>query len=300
MKPLLVLSLLVTHLISYGQISIRQSFNDDEQKENPAQFTITLPKDKEASYLADVALKLKISGMASNRSERSIITEYHRNNLADEEVNNFQVGLKLMHVFKKPVAPENITDLLNPNYVQTYKTLKLNATLKYRYDKIEGAHGLAATALFNYFQQGAVRMRWSAWNRNNNFGFLIIPKFGVEIQENFSADSTRYKGFVGRTVAGTSISLGRTLPNTANAFVPLYRWLINIDAMARYDAVGEKHTDSRFHPLLKAGIDFYITNNPVKIILGPAFTFGDNPIEGFREFKFEPQQFWAFALKIQR
>ncbi len=285
-------------------IGIRQSFEDDESSQNPGLFTISIPKEKHASYLVDFGLKYNLSG-AATQSQSSLVGEYHRNSIADAPVNNLQFGYKFMSILKKPEPLENVFDLLNPEYLQTYKTLKLNATAKYRYDQIEGSQGIAATAMFSYFQQGpksSVKTRWSSWNSNkdSNFAYLMVPEFGVEIQHNFKADSTIYKGFVGRAVAGMQISFGSIFPNKKNVYVPLNRWLLTIDAKLRYDVVGKEYSSSRWHPLIKTNLDFFLLYSPVKLIFGPAFTYGDNPIAGFREFNFQPQQFWTIAFKVQK
>jgi hypothetical protein len=312
MKYVILLLLLFNTLVLTAQktpvwlknIGIRQSFEDDEKTQNPGLFSISIPKEKSSSYLVDFGLKYNLSG-ASKQSQSSVIGEYHRNSIADVPVNNFQSGFKYMAILKKPVPLENIFDLLNPDFIQTYKTLKLNATAKYRYDKVEGSHGVAATAMFSYFQQGpesSVKTRWSSWNSNkdSNFAYLMVPEFGIEVQNNFKADSTIYKGFAGRAVAGMQISFGSIYPNKSNVYVPLNRWLLTIDAKVRYDVAGKEYTGSRWHPLIKTNLDFFLLYSPVKLIFGPAFTYGDNPIAGFREFNFQPQQLWTIAFKVQK
>ncbi len=312
MKYIFVLLLLINTIELNAQktpawlnnIGIRKSFEDDESTQNPGLFTMSIPKEKSPSYLVDFGLKYNLSA-AAKQSQSSIIGEYHRNSIADGPVNNFQIGYKFMSILKKPEPLENVFDLLNPDFIQTYKTFKLNTTAKYRYDKIEGSQGIAATAMFSYFQQGpraSVRTRWSSWNSNkdSNFAYLLVPEFGIEIQNNFKADSTIYKGFVGRTVAGMQISFGSIFPNKANVYVPLNRWLFTVDAKLRYDVVGKEYSSSRWHPLIKTNLDFFLIYSPVKVIFGPAFTYGDNPIAGFRQFNFQPQQFWTIAFKVQK
>lgn len=312
MKYIFVLLLLINTVELHAQktaawlnnIGMRKSFEDDESTHNPALFTISIPKEKSPSYLVDFGLKYNLSGTAK-QSQSSLIGEYHRNSIADGPVNNLQFGYKFMSILKKTEPLENVFDLLNPDFIQTYKTFKLNTTAKYRYDKIEGSHGIAATAMFSYFQQGprsSVKTRWSSWNSNkdSSFAYLLIPGFGIEIQNNFKADSTIYRGFVGRAVAGIQISFGSIYPNKANIYVPLNRWLFTIDAKVRYDVAGKEYSGSRWHPLIKTNLDFFLLYNPVKLIFGPAFTYGDNPIEGFRQFNFHSQQFWTIAFKVQK
>lgn len=52
----LICCFLFSSIAAEAQLKIRQSFNDDESIQNPAAFSITLPKDKSASYLVDLGL----------------------------------------------------------------------------------------------------------------------------------------------------------------------------------------------------------------------------------------------------
>lgn len=282
-------------------LKIRQSFNDDESSQSPALLSLTFPKDQESSYLADIALGYVLpSNDPTGTKTGNIIAEYHRTNLSDAETNNFQVGYKHQWIFKTPP-----TALPVLNKIADYNTFRLNSTLKYRTDHIERSQGAAATFLFAYFQQGSdYKTWWSSpkFSVSQRFNYIITPEFGIEMQENFKADSTIYKGFVGRGVAGLSIGFGGSKPDpdAPRSPVGIGIWLFNIDATARYDVVGKSSTNSKFHPLIKTSLDFFILYKPVKLSIGGEFIYGDNPIEGFREFEFDPQQFWVVALKIQK
>jgi hypothetical protein len=110
-----------------------------------------------------------------------------------------------------------------------------------------------------------------------------------------------FKGFVGRTVGKINLSFGTTKTNPKSQYVPLFKWLFTADIAMRYDLIGEQYTDSRFHPMIQTGLDIYLVNDkPLNLVLGAAFTYGDNPVEGFREFKFEPQNMWVIALKVKK
>ncbi|HNR17297.1 MAG TPA: hypothetical protein PKG90_11580 [Chitinophagaceae bacterium] len=283
-------------------LKIRQSFEDDDSKQNPAAFTMTFPKGKESSYLIDMGVLYKLNSK-SNTKIGSLIAEYHRINLTDEEVNNFQIGYKHEWFFKKPVVSVKPEDLGNPDYFDAWKTFKLNSAIKYRWDDIDGSHGIAGSFLFSYFQQGSkYKTWWSSWNINENktFAWIVTPQFGVEFQHNFKADSTKIAGFVGRGVGKFSLSFGAMKPDPDDKIIPLNKWLFTADMSGKYDLFGKEYTDNRFHPLIKTGLDIFLIYKPVKLIIGGSFTYGDNPVEGFKEFKFKPQQFWVVAIKIQK
>ncbi len=294
------------------RLQIRQSFESDDAKENPAVFSLTFPKDTNSSYLIDIGVSYRLSDNAK-QSYGAIVAEYHRTNLIDEEVNNLQVGYKHKWTFKKPNLEASTWEGILNNLNNPFGSFVLNTSAKFRRDKIEGSAGVVGTFLFSYFKLGAPnKTSLGAWNiqqqkpgkvlkTNNKFAWLLIPEAGIEFQHNFKADSTLFKGFVGRTVGKINLSFGTTKTNPKSQYVPLFKWLFTADIAMRYDLIGEQYTDSRFHPMIQTGLDIYLVNDkPLNLVLGAAFTYGDNPVEGFREFKFEPQNMWVIALKVKK
>lgn len=281
-----------------SKIKIRQSFNDNESKQSPALFSMTFPKDNKSSYLVDLSLAYALPSNPAGTKLGNIIAEYHRTNLSDEEVNNFQIGYKHQWIFKTPaIAPPVL------GRIADFNTFRLNSTIKYRKDKIEGSDGIAFTFLFTYFQQGANHKTWWSSTKFSNsmrFQYIIDPQFGIEMQENFKADSAIYKGFTGRGVGGLSIGFGGSKPDPTSPLFPVGIWLFDIDANIRYDVIAKSSTNDKFHPLIKTSLDFFILYKPVKLIVGGSFIYGDNPIEGFRQFRYKPQQFWVIAFKVQK
>jgi hypothetical protein len=282
-----------------NSLKIRQSFEDDNSVQNPALFSLTFPKNKVSSYLADLALAYNLGSHDPTGTRMgSLVAELHRTNLSDEEVNNFQFGYKHVWIFKKPLAV-----VPKPGTIPDFNSFRLNSTLKYRQDKIEGSKGVAATFLIAYFQQGDDYHTWwssTKFSRSQRFHFVLTPQLGIEMQENFRADSTKVDGFLGRGIASLSAGFGGARPDPGDKIFPIGTWLLSISGTIRYDILGESYTDSRLHPLIKTNLDFYLLYKPIKVILGGSYTYGDNPIDGFREFKFKPQQFWIVALKVQK
>lgn len=290
------------------RLSVAQSFDDESLKEEAAMFSISDAKESPAVFIMDLGLQYSLNA-ANDRMYNGIVAEYHRNTTTDAAINNLQFGYQHTWIMKEPGVPDDIVEQLRKGTLaNNYSTLILNSALKYRYDHIEKAQGLAGSFLFNYFRQGpAYKFKYSAWNVNSDtsWTYRIDPVFGVEMQENFAADSSRFEGFAGRLVAKIAFSFGQVFPDPdpspSYRFLPLKRWLFNITAEGRYDAVGKNYTDNNFHPLINSNLDFYLNFlQPLNTIIGFSFTYGDNPIQGFREFGFEPQQYWLIALKIQK
>jgi hypothetical protein len=292
---------LLSSIAAHAQIKIRQSFNDDESIQNPAAFSITIPKDKSASYLVDLGLGYTLPRKDPKGLRTGfLVAEYHRTNLVDGEINNFQAGYKHQWIFSEP----KITGLpQNDNQATTYSTFRLNSTLKYRRDQVEGSHGAAATFMFTYFQQGSDQKLWlssTKFSANGKFHYTLSPEAGVEMQNNFSAENTIYKGFIARPVGRVVFGFGQSKPDPQDPFSPTAIWMLNLDAAARYDLIGETYVEEKFHPMLRGSLDFFILYKPVKLTIGGSYVYGDNPLQGFRQFNFRSQHYGLIAFKIQK
>jgi hypothetical protein len=285
----------------FNELKIRQSFNDDESIQNPATFSITVPKDKPASYLVDLGLGYTLPRKDPKGLRTGfIVAEYHRTNLIDAEINNFQAGYKHQWIFTEP----KISGLpQNNNQADPYSTFRLNSTLKYRRDQVEGSHGVAATFMFTYFQQGSghkLYLSSTKFSANGKFHYTLSPEAGIEMQNNFSAENTVYKGFIGRPVGRVVFGFGQSRPDPQDPFSPTAIWVLNLDAAARYDLIGETYNEEKFHPLIRTSLDFFILYKPVKLTLGGSYVYGDNPLQGFRQFNFRSQHYGLIAFKIQK
>jgi hypothetical protein len=235
----------------FNELKIRQSFNDDESIQNPATFSITFPKDKEASYLIDLGLGYTLPRKDPKGLRTGfLVAEYHRTNLTDAEINNFQAGYKHQWIFTEPKVSGLPQD---NNQADAYSTFRLNSTLKYRRDEMEGSHGVAATFMFAYFQQGSGHKLWlssTKFSSNGRFHYTLSPEAGVEMQNNFSAENTIYKGFITRPVGRMVFGFGQSRPDPQDPFSPTAIWVLNLDAAARYDLIGETFNDEKFHPYI--------------------------------------------------
>ena len=295
MKKIIISSLLLIQIAvghTQNSILIAKSFEDDASQGDPSVISVSKAKSKDAVWIADLAAQYLVSSFT--HAKHSITAEFHRNTGADDEVYNLQFGYSGQMVIKKWV------DKKKPNNAST---INLYPQLKYRYDKVEGAHGVSGSFIFSFFQQGDKRkMHWSKfkYNKDQSFGYRLEPTVGLEFQNNFKADSTIYRGFVGRTVAGINFRIGMFKANSDKPSVPDKKFIFSLSGTLRYDAAGKEYTDSRYHPLIKVAADWYIASEPVSIALGASFVYGDNPKEGFRKFAYKSQQLWLIGLKFQK
>jgi hypothetical protein len=287
------------------KFSIVKSFADADSKEEPAIFSMTFPKDTSSSFLIDIGVGYPIH--ESTLTSGELVTEFHRNTEIDKEVKNFQFGYSGEFILNKPKELPSMKNLLDPLYIPPYVTAVFTTALKYRWDGQERSHGYTVSGLMSPFVQGGDYKLWlgsTKYNEKKNFGFYLLPAAGIELQQNLRADSAKMIGFVGRGVFKLNIGFGGVKPNdkigTTKVMKPIKTWWFSFDGALRYDAVGKQFYENRLHPMITTAMDIYLVRSPVKLIVGASFTWGDNPVEGFTEFKFEKQQFWVIALKIQK
>lgn len=279
------------------KLKIRQSFSEDESKQNPAVLSVTVPKEKATSVSVDLGLSYPLHSDATGLRSGNLVTEYHYNNQTDKEVNNFQIGYKHIWIFQAPQV-----GLPAPGVIPNYKSGRLNSVLNFRNDNVEGSKGAAGSFTFGFFQQGNAYKTW--WNAtkflaSQRFHYILSPEAGFEWQQNFKAENTVNRGFFLRPLVRMAVGFGQARPDPSSN-LPDGIWLFNVDAAMRYDLIGNQVTDSRLHPLIKTSLDFFLLYKPVKLVLGGSFAYGDNPIEGFKEIGFKPQQSWVIAFKVQK
>ncbi len=66
------------------------------------------------------------------------------------------------------------------------------------------------------------------------------------------------KGFIARPVGRIVFGFGQSKPDPQDPFSPTAIWMLNLDAAARYDLIGETYVEEKFHPMLRGSLDFFI------------------------------------------
>jgi hypothetical protein len=129
----------------FNSLELRQSFGSAGAKNSPARFQLTIPKDKEASYLIDGGIGIPIIDLAIGNSlnmNGKVIGEYHRNTLIDEEQYTWQTGLT--STFR--------TKIKQSNSGATFSQLYFTPTIKYSRNLIDTANSLLFTVDFIPFR----------------------------------------------------------------------------------------------------------------------------------------------------
>jgi hypothetical protein len=266
------------------QLKLRQSFQSEDTKPEPAAFTFTKPKDGKASFLIDAALGLKLI----NKPTLGItfFGEYHRNTLIATVQNTIQGGLAAEWFTNKNF---NIND--EP---KNSKTAIINFNTKYSRDVVAKTHSVQITGEITPLFLRGIHTKALLPNDDHNhignaFDLLYFPAVGFEDQYTFQAANDSAKGNVFRAVGKIYIAL-KPLPKLLNSRIEFFA-----DFTERYDLQNSTKYTGKSHPLIQTGINcilFQTDNKFAKI--GASFNKGANPSQGLRK-----QEYYLICLKVK-
>ncbi|MDQ2720773.1 MAG: hypothetical protein M3Z26_13575 [Bacteroidota bacterium] len=266
------------------QIKLRESFQSEDTKPEPATFTFTKPKTGNESFLIDAALGVKLISKAN--LSFSLFGEYHRNTLIDVAQNVIQGGTALEWFTNKTF---NVDD-----QKKNSSTAIINLNGKYSKDVVAKAHSLQFTGeVTPLFLRKNSTNAFLPNDYHNHVGkafdLLYIPAIGFEDQYTFQAANDSAKGNVLRAVAKLYIGL-RPLPQLLKSKIELFG-----SFNERYDVANSTKYNTRSHPLIQTGINFIIfeKNNQFAKI-GASYNKGSNPAQGLIE-----QHYYLMSLKVK-
>lgn len=259
-------------------VTIGQSMATTDQQQLPAQFTVTLPKDKGGSFLVDFGAGVKLKFLSTKQSIVSkFIAEYHRNTLTDSVQNNYQFGIKSTFDLdaKKEYQVLHKVIIIDPQYIV---------------DRVNMQNSIASNFLLTWNSDGGP----VNWN-NNNYVFdrrgSIVPSIliGTQVQQVFAGDTTAPNGFKLRPLAIGNLSYLFFKKN--NQFDPVVRLLVAYSQ--RIAAVNDTHDGEKWTHLFRAAADYYIMLKPVKLSVGVSFINGSDMFAGLKQ-----QQYFLLSLNL--
>ena len=268
------------------RIKLRQSFQSEDSKPEPAIFTLLKPKDSKVSFLIDAAMGINIS----NKSNKviNLFGEYHRNTLIDKEQNSIQSGLSIKFLTNKTY---NInTDKKNS------KRAIINFNAKYSRDIIDTTHSFQMSCeITPLFLRGESKSPFFPNDNqnhiNNAFDISYFPAIGLENQWTFQAANDSAKGNILRGVAKIYIGI-KPLPKLLKSKLEFY-----CDLTERYDFLNSTKYNNKSHPLIQTGINLIIYESEDKdkyVQLGASFNKGSNPAQGLKD-----QEYYLVSLKVK-
>jgi len=265
-----------------GSFKLRQSFQSEDTKPEPAAITYTKPKSEKESYLVDAALGYTFP--ASSQRTITAYGEYHRNTLVDEKSNNLQLGF----------AYEYFTNnnFLTDDKPENKRTTVIKANGEYSNDmvkKIESAQLSGEITILRGRTVGSKAFLPNVWNElGENLGVVYYPSAGIEWESRLKAENDSAKGSIGRVMGKLYISI---FP-FAKAVKGKIEFFAN--TAIRYDAINTTLFGDRTHPCLETGVNFILSKEKPKAALGVSYNDIDDPGSGK-----EHQNFWLVALKVK-
>lgn len=254
-------------------VQIRQSMETAEQKEEPAQFQITIPKDDSASWLINVGVSIRVNTKSAKMISK-FSGEYHRNTLTDEKQNNLNLG----YTFVRSLGENKNTEWFT------------TGDLKYVYDREVEKSSAAANLLFTFVKDNSNLN----WNTNTYFKkkrqTLFLSLFaGSQFQYAFKAKNDSAEGFIMRPLFNSSIKFDFNNKDVD----PVLR--LSANYIGRYDVVNSTKNSEGYTDLLTAGVELFMAYKPVKISLGVSYNYGSDPLKGLAK-----QNFWLLSLNLMK
>ncbi len=287
MKKTLILATLlsVMHHVANAQsffdrLKIRESFQSEDTKPEPASVSYTKPESAASSYLIDGGLAFTI--INSDQYSLRMFSEYHRNTLIDKEQKTLQAGL----------AAEFMT---NKNYGAAGKHTRwvFTASADYNRDYLDSLHSLQASGEATILFSGRTGLLPNHYNRcfNNYLGVEYFPSVGVEDDYRIQTKHDSLNGNIFRPVLKIYVGLypfSRFLDGRIEVFGS---WNF------KYDLIKNTNEDiDESHLLIKAGLNVVLVKQGNRFVkLGFSYNAGSDPLKGLKE---QTYSLISFKVKI--
>jgi len=267
----------------WDRVRISESMETAEQKEKPAQFQVTIPKDGSASWMFNTGISYALSSNLTT-SVQKISAEYHRNTLTDKEQNNFQAGYAL-------------TQLLSKN---ADNGLYLNADAQYAYDGVDIKNSVASSLLLTWYKDASEKgLSFNALNFFDASSLFLSGFGGVQLQGIFDAKDAGSKGFIVRPLYVLAVQYNINKKDSSNKkdstkfSAPKAALRFSVDYTGRVDAINSTSYREHYTQQLKVGADYFLTYEPVKVSIGASYNYGSDPFKGLKQ-----QQYWLLSLNF--
>lgn len=267
------------------RFTVRQSFQSYDQKAEPAILTFTKPKDKDESWLLNIAIGYNL--LKNNMSVLSVdpYYEYHKNTLIDKKQDNWQAGVS--------------SQWLTSNFTKRAWTPILITAIKYNEDKIKQITSFQGNIYFTPLFKAKTNAKYF-WIPNNsaNFGkvfqFYYSPYIGLENENRLKTEKDSTEGDIYRIF----FRIASNILLFSNEKNPDGKFEFNVDWQYRYniketvkDLTKSEH---KFFTTSFNYIFFSSSDGKKSAKIGIDYTNGENPTKNF-----EQQSFYAVSLKFK-
>lgn len=267
------------------QIKISQSMETAEQRDEPAQLQVTIPKNDTISYLVDIGLVCKLN-RPDSKFVSKIVSEYHKKTETDAPQNNFQVGYGYTWRLVK----------------SKQRTVYFNGDLKYVYDGVAIQHSAALDASITpYNTDTNYYINWNAPKKigKSRFRYFISPQLGFQSQNIFKNNETSTsEGIIVRPTLDIQSSISIHKKDTSTIVVESNKVLeLSAKYIGRIDAVNTTGTKENYTSLFTASLRYYIPykSGRPKASLGISYNNGSDPLKGLAK-----QEYWLFSFNLSK
>lgn len=274
-KKQTILALLIIANITQAfsqNFKIRQSMETAEQRQEPAQFQVTFPKNADASWLVNVGASLAIKTNSTSFLSK-LSGEYHKNTLTEKKQNNLNIGY-------------GYTWLIGGKKLLWFST----GDAKYVYDEIKKKSSIASNILFTFYRDGS-KLNWNTYTISKNArSSLFLSLFaGTQLQQIFQAKNDSAEGFILRPLFNAMMNYDFNRKRDSVAVVRL-----GVNYIGRKDAVNTTKYNEGYTNFFKAYLDyFFVYTAAIKVSLGVSFNYGSDPMRGL-----DKQQYWLLSLNL--
>lgn len=259
----------------FANLKIGQSMATSEQTALPAQFSITMPQHRPASYLVNVGISSDLGFSNTNRLI-SLVAEFHRNTLTDSVQNNLQIGIK--GSFDFGYSTDNTSYwifILDPQYIL---------------DQVAKTHSIASDFLLSWRSNGS-GLHWGINNINPHSSYFFSLVGGTQVQQVFPSDTTQARGFKLRPLAIGTLSY--SILRKSDATDPLVT--LSATYAQRMTVVNSTNDGEKWTHELNTGISYVLVAKPIKVSIGASFINGSDYFAGLKQ-----QQYFLISLNVQK
>jgi hypothetical protein len=278
--------------VVWTQLSIREAFEDVNDKQKPAKSTITWPQGESPLFMVNAGLALSINRICNRYKENesrttfSAFAVYNRNTLIKKYQDLFKAGGSVEYRFGKTTD-----EVISYGY--------WNTTMQYVDNRKDTANSVLLTSYISPFRMSNKKNPGIFLNDQQRlfwiFDFMLSPQAGIEYQNTFRAKDPKLKGNIFRSYIGASISLFILKPEK-NTKADKWNNMFELRAgyTLRNELINTSEVKDNSIPLFKTDFIYYpFFNSNVSLAL--SYNDGADPVAGLAD-----QKFWMLTLQIRK
>lgn len=268
------------------RFTLRQSFQSKNDLAEPALFTFTKPKNKEASWLINAAIGYNFLINTNTVISLDPYFEYHKNTLIDKIQDNWQFGI---------TSEWQSSDLAQKSWTPIFIS-----AIKFNNDQTKGNTSFQGNIYFTPLFKGRAKNPKYFWIPNiiSDFGrafqFTYSPYLGIENENRILTTEDSSSGNIYRLMFRVSSSI-KLFPKSKKL---KGKFDLNLDWQYRNNfSKNVKNLNTKEPMFMTANFNYvFFTSDDEKksAKIGFDYTQGDNPTRNF-----EKQSFYAVSLKIK-